>query len=395
MTRKGEASVGDQQEIPRSIRLGVIGTGLAVEQLHWPALKQVPERFTIAAFANHTRPKAEHFAAYSGASMDDYTADYHNLLARDDVEAVLISLPIPLNYTVAQEALAAGKHVICEKPTGKDEAEGRAFLALADEYPDRVILIGENFFYRDDLRQARSLLDANTIGRVHLLTSRMVNQSVPVPGRFSSTPWRHHPQYRGGAHLDGGVHHTAQIRLLCGDAVQVHGETQKANSTIDAPSDLTLNLHFAGGAIGNYTACYPEIPIPSEPNEMRLYGTEGVLVVGGQAGDRTITVYRPDGTQVQHRFTEGDNGYYNEFCNFYDAIVYGEPVVSTVAQSVRNMLIVLRGLDSAEQGRAITLDDAPAGDVAGVPLWRPRGASGLFDGLPIKQATTTARWNGA
>ena len=113
----------------------MIGTGLAVEQLHWPALRRMPDRFVIAAFANHTRPNAEHFAAYSGASMDDYYADYHDLLRRDDIEAVLISLPIPLNYAVTRDCLAAGKHVLCEKPAGADEQEGRAFLALADGVP--------------------------------------------------------------------------------------------------------------------------------------------------------------------------------------------------------------------------------------------------------------------
>ncbi|MFC0105893.1 hypothetical protein [Kibdelosporangium aridum] len=79
-------------------------------------------------------------------------------------------------------------------------------------------------------------------------------------------------QYRGG------VHHIARIRLLCGDIARVHGAVQAANSTMDAPSDLALNLVFTGGTIGNYTASYPEIPVPPEPNDMRLYGTEGVLV---------------------------------------------------------------------------------------------------------------------
>ncbi len=185
------------------IRLGVIGTGLAVEQLHWPALRQMKERFPIVAFANHTRPKAEHFASYSGASMDDYSSDYHDLLRRDDVDAVLISLPIPLNYDATRAALEAGKDVICEKPAGVDEAEGRRFVALEAEFPDRAILIAENMFYRDDLRQARALLDAGAIGRVHLASWRNVSRLVPKPGTFSSTPWRHDPGYRGGPHLDG------------------------------------------------------------------------------------------------------------------------------------------------------------------------------------------------
>ncbi|MDQ6833079.1 MAG: Gfo/Idh/MocA family oxidoreductase [Chloroflexota bacterium] len=369
--------MSDRHDTPRPIRLGIIGTGLAVEQLHWPALVRMPERFIIAAFANHSQPKAERFAHYSGASMADYHADYHDLLRRDDVEAVLISLPIPLNYSVTRDCLAAGKHVICEKPTGVDEEEGRAFVALQSAFPERTALIAENCFYRDDLRLARSLLDANAIGRVHLMTWRMVNQVVPVPGRFSSTPWRHHPTYRGGAHLDGGVHHTAQIRMLCGGVRQLSGAIQTANTTIDAPSDLTLTLWFAGGAIGNYTACYPDIPVPPESNEMRLYGTEGILTLNGQATSRQVAIHRPDGSIEEHRFDEIDSGYYGEFLNFYEAIVHDAPVIATIEQNFQNMLIILRGLDSAEQGRVLDLDEA-----SGVPLWRPYGASGLFDGLP-------------
>ncbi len=161
------------------IRLGVIGTGLAVEKLHWPALKRMPDRFRVAAFCDLERPTAEHFAGYSGAAMDDYTADYHDLLRREDVDAVLISLPIPLNYAVTRAALEAGKEVICEKPSGANEAEGRAFVELAAAHPERTVLIAENWFYRDDLRLARSLLDEGRIGRVHLVAWRCVTQLVP------------------------------------------------------------------------------------------------------------------------------------------------------------------------------------------------------------------------
>jgi predicted dehydrogenase len=212
---------------------------------------------------------------------------------------------------------------------------------------------------------------------------------VPAPGRFSSTPWRQHPGYRGGAHLDGGVHHIAQIRLLCGDVRQVAAETQDANATLGAPCDLTLNLRFASGAVGNYTALYPELPVPPEPNELRLYGTEAVMTLA----NRRVALYRPAGTVETHTFAGIDGGYYNEFRNFYDAVVHGEPVVGTIAQTVQNMLIVLRGLDAAESGRTVTLDDAPGGlSATSVPLWRPRGAAGLFDGLPGRRAVERGDW---
>jgi predicted dehydrogenase len=373
-------------DAPRPIRLGIIGTGLAVEQLHWPALRQMPDRFTVAAFANDHRPNAEHFAGYSGTSMDLYHEDYHDLLRRDDVEAVLIALPIPLNYPAARDALAAGKDVICEKPAGVNLAEGQAFLTLPREFPDRQVLIAENFFYRDDLRLARSLLDAGAIGRLHLMSWRMVSRLVPRAGTFSSTPWRHDPRYQGGPHLDAGVHHIAQIRLLCGDVQRVHGEIQDANTTHGGPSDLTLNLRFVSGAIGNYTAAYPELAIPPEPNELRLYGDAAVMVIA----NRRVVLHRPDGPVEEHRLAEGDGGYYNEFLNFYDAVVHGAPIVGTIAQSYRNMLVVLKGLESAERGEALALDDAPDGLAApGVPLWQPRGAAGLFDGLPGRIVTET------
>jgi len=237
-----------------AIRLGVIGTGLAVERLHWPAIERLSDDYVVTTFANHTRPKAEHFAGYAGISMDRYVADYRLLLDRPDVDAVLISLPIPMNYPVTKAALEAGKHVICEKPAGVDDAEGRKFIELVDAYPDLTVLITENSFYQDTARLARAIIDRGELGRIHLAAWRTVSQLVPREGQFSSTPWRHDPGYTGGPHLDAGVHHTAIIRLLCGDVSQVSGVSQDANSTHGGPSDLSLNLRFVSGAVGNYTA---------------------------------------------------------------------------------------------------------------------------------------------
>lgn len=368
------AAVGDGP-----IRLGLIGTGLAVEKLHWPALRRMPDRFVVTAFADRSAEQAARFAAYSGVDAARGHEDHRDLLARDDVDAVLVSVPIPLLYGIARDALVAGKHLLCEKPTGTDEEQAAAFLAFEREFSDRVILVGENYFYRDDIRHARALVDDGAIGKLHLMAYRRAGQLVPREGRFTSTPWRHKPQYRGGVHLDAGVHDIAQIRMLCGDAVRVHGAVQWANSTIDSPSDLALNLTFAGGAIGNYTACYSEVPVPPEPNDMRLYGTEGVLVLSGPEAERRVTLLRPDGTTTTDVFRGIDNGYFAELCDFSDAVRHGRPVVGTIAQSVANMRIVLGALDSAKDATVVELDNPTGG---GVPLWRPMGSEGLFDGLP-------------
>lgn len=369
--------MGGTTTAPRPLRLGIIGTGLAVEKLHWPALRQLTDRYRIVAFANHSRPKAEAFAAYSGASLDAFHRDYRDLLRRDDVDAVLVSLPIALNEPVTRACLEAGKHVICEKPAGGNREQAADFLALAEQFPDRRVLVAENWFYRDDLRLARSLLDDGAIGRLHLLSWRVASHLIPREGTFSSTPWRWQPQYRGGPHLDAGVHHVAQIRLLCGDVQRVHGETQYANATHGGPSDLAMTLRFAGEAIGSYAAVYADIPLPPDENAMRLYGDQAVMTLV----NRDVRVHRPDGTVEAWTAAGGDGGYYNEFLDFYDAVVHDAPLVGTIAQSVQNGLVIFAGLDSAEGLRVLEVERVVPG---GVPLWRPRGASGLFDGLPVK-----------
>ncbi|MDQ7809468.1 Gfo/Idh/MocA family oxidoreductase [Amycolatopsis sp. A133] len=370
------------------IRLGLIGTGLAVEKLHWPALRGLTDRYEVTAFTDPSAEQRRRFTGYSGIDPALATADRAALLAREDVDAVLISVPIPHLYEVARDALAAGKDVLCEKPAGVDAEQAAGFLALAAGHPDRTFVVGENIFFRDDLRYARALLDGGAIGRLHLMAWRHAGRMVPREGRFSGTPWRQRPQYRGGVHLDAGVHHIAQIRLLCGEIARVHGLVQAANSTIDAPSDLVLNLVFSGGAIGNYTASYPEIPVPPEPNEMRLYGTEGVLVLVETESERRVTRCSPDATTHTTVFRGIDNGYRAQLVDFADAVRFGARPVGSVAQSVANAMVVQRAFDSAERAAALALDPVPG--AGPVPLWRPRGSAGLFDGLPGQRSSSTA-----
>ena len=62
--------------------------------------------------------------------------------------------------------------------------------------------------------------------------------------------------------------------------------------------------------------------------------------------------------------------------------MHDQPIVGTVEQSVKNVLVVMRALDSAEWQRQENVPGEMA--VASVPEWRPRGQAGLFDGLPCR-----------
>lgn len=356
-----------------TLNLGIIGTGLAVEQLHWPALKQMDDRFRVVAFCDIDRSHADHFSDYSGADLEQFTRDYHALLARNDVDAVLLSLPIPLAGQVLRDSLRAGKHVIGEKPQAATFAEANELWAEIDAHPDQVVLIGENYFYRDDLRYARQLIDEGVLGRVHTMNFRRIKQLVPQEGEFSGTPWRWQGAYEGGPHLDGGVHQIAMIRMLMGDADRLSAEVQDANVTHGGPSVLTVNMRFVDNAVGNMSLASNSLPMPPDGNDLRIFGTEGVMSVG----DDRIVLWKDDATQT-HVVERTDFGYYNEFVNFHEAVMQGAPVIGDYLQSWRGMEIVSKALTSAETGEFQLMDTERAPlSPRPIDIWLPYGETDL------------------
>jgi hypothetical protein len=112
--------------------------------------------------------------------------------------------------------------------------------------------------------------------------------------------------------------------------------------------------------------------VPPEPNDMRLYGTEGVLA--GCGSERHVTRSNSDAT--------------THTTVFADAVQFGVRPVGSVAQSVANAMVVQRALHSAERAAVLALDPVPG--AGPVPLWRPRGSTGLFEGLPGQRISSSA-----
>lgn len=366
-----------------TLNLGIIGTGLAVEKLHWPALLALEDRFKVVAFCDINRDNAAHFADYYGADMEQFTRDYHELLARDDVDAVLISLPIPLQGQVLKHALESGKHVLSEKPQGANFEEANALWPTVDAFPNQMLMIAENWFYRDDLRYAMSLLQQGEIGRVHTMSFRRLKQLIPRDGEFSSTPWRWQGAYEGGPHLDGGVHQIAMMRMLMGDVVRISGEVQDANETHGGPSQLSANLRFADDAIGHFLLASPSAPMPPDENGMRIYGSNGVMSVN----DERILIWKDD-TTTRHVVEREDFGYINEFQNFYETIVHGAPLIGDFYQSWRGMEFVYLALQSSATGETLETDSEVAPLSAWpIDLWLPHGETSL----DLKVETTSEK----
>ena len=149
----------------KKIRLGVIGTGLAWEKLHYPALQELSDKYEIAALANRTKKDAEEFAAKISLDMKNVYDDYKEMLRRTDLDAIDILVPIELNYEVSEEVAKAGKSFICEKPMAPDMRQARKFLELARKHIVKI-MIAENYRYNEENNKIRQLINEGRIGDV-------------------------------------------------------------------------------------------------------------------------------------------------------------------------------------------------------------------------------------
>jgi predicted dehydrogenase len=331
------------------ITLGIVGAGLAIKKLHWPALQRLLDRYTISAVADIDPGKAREIAELVGASKT--FTDYRELLALPEVEAVLLSLPIHLTAHIAIEAARAGKHVILEKPLAANLEQARLTRDELSRYPVKV-LVAENMRYRDDLIAVRRLIDEGAIGDLILVRMQALSRvDTSDPESFASTPWRQDIQYRGGALLDGGVHHAATMRGIAGEVEWVQAFIKYGGgSQLNGPTTISMNLRFRSGAIGAYlfsSTCHDQ---DAGFLTLAVHGTTGTIEIR----DNTARLLRP-GASPETLVADADGGYYGEFLNFHAAIREDQPIVSTVEQGYRDMELILRAIDSAEQARVLLL----------------------------------------
>jgi predicted dehydrogenase len=203
--------------------IAVVGAG-SIAQFHLRALEALGAR--VRAISDLNRAATEPLCARLGA---DYTADWQAVVARSDVEAVCILAPTPVHREVAAAALAAGKHVLCEKTL---TLSGGASLALAQQAQAAKRVLFTSYMKRrfPAVERAREVIAG--LGRVHTIHLR-THQPVPVdliggvpheafvPTADAASPVK---RMAGGGVLTCGGSHILDLLLhLVGKPVEAYG----------------------------------------------------------------------------------------------------------------------------------------------------------------------------
>ncbi len=347
---------GEKKDSP--VRLGIIGSGLAVKWLHWPALKKLTSQFRVVATCDIDPTAAQEVARMAGEDLDSpncrWTTDYKELLASEDVEAVLISLPIHLTAQFILDAVRAGKHVLAEKPVASNLAQAEELAATLRGFSGLVVEIAENYHYREDFLKAKEWIGAGRIGTPFLVQMYTCFFS-DTTSSFAATPWRWDSQYRGGIIADAGVHYAAGLRELGGEIEQLQAFTKSVHPIMKGLDTLVLNLRYRSGALGSLV--FAGAAKSNETTSMwaTVYGSEGSIHLTNGRVVLSEGLNQNSKVIEEHNVADFEGGYRAEFENFYQAIRNGAPVIATVEETIKDWAIIMRAVDSAESRNVVLL----------------------------------------
>lgn len=341
----------------KTIRLGVIGTGMAFERLHYPALQELSNQYSIVALCNRTRKDAEDFAKKINLSLSNVYDDYNEMLLRNDLDAVDILVPIELNYTVSEAVAKSGKNFICEKPMASNMEDAKKFLELSKRYNVKI-MIAENYRYNEENNKIRDIINSGKIGEVIYFIRNNIAcfPCEMTKDTYAATEWRQHPKYFGGAFLDAAIHDLAALRHIFGavECVQAFGKPQRED--FNPYKSINSNILFKNGVIGQYTYYPSGIETQKPPVGLRIFGTKGEIYLEDK-NSGIINVSYHDGQQEQIQYTP-ERGFYNELLNFYNALNQTEEISVTPDIEYGDVKMVFDILESISK-REIRYVDVP------------------------------------
>ncbi len=249
----------------------------------------------------------------------DTTKDYHAVLARKDIDAVTVATPDHWHVRIVLDALAAGKHVYCEKPLTWSIEEGKAVIE-AQKKTGKVVMVGSQGKTSAQIQKAKELIHDGALGKVTMV--RMVNHRnspdgawvYPIPESASpetidwakfigSSPklpydpkrffrWRCWWEYSGGVATDLFVHLLTSLHEMMGvqgpNSVVSQGGIYKFNDGRSVPDVLSAVFQYDSFLVDMYVnLCNAR----GNGNSTVVFGTEGAMVFGNR-GELTVE-YEP------------------------------------------------------------------------------------------------------
>ena len=310
------------------IRIGTLGAARITPTALIRPARDV-DGVEVVAVAARDSARAEAFASKHGIPrvLDSYEA----LVADPDIDAIYNPLPNSLHAPWTLQALAAGKHVLCEKPFTSNAAEAEE-VAAAAEGSGLVVMEAFHYRYHPLAARMREVVASGELGEIRKVETWMC---VPIPLKGDI---RYRLDLAGGATMDVGAYAIHMLRLLSGAEPEVVSARAKTSSP-GVDRWMTADFRLPDGATGRMTCSM------FSPTLLRIAAR-----VTGTDGE--MRVLNPVGAHYYHRLrVKGRNGvsrervgtgttYLHQLRAFAAAVRDGAPYPTTPADAVANMRVI-------------------------------------------------------
>jgi UDP-N-acetyl-2-amino-2-deoxyglucuronate dehydrogenase len=351
--------------VAKTVRFGVIGCGEVGQSLsgadtysgiggfHAKYISET-EGAELVAVADLKERNAKSLSERFG--LGQYYLDYHDLLARPDIDVVDVCTPSGTHGEVAIAAARAGKHVIVEKPMEVTVAKADAIIAACDEAGVKLQVVFPHRFGKG-MRRAKAALESGEMGKVLLGNAacrRYRNQQY-----YSASSWRGTwAMDGGGALMNQGIHIIDSFLFLLGDPATVYGRMGTLGHTgIEVEDTAVAVVKFHSGALGTIegtTCAYPDFG-----DRIEIHAERGTIVLEGLPP--RLTVWEPTDPTKRidlGQFEEDTREYYGHkhiIEDMVDAVANDRPPSVDGREGKRVLELICAVYDSARQGREIEL----------------------------------------
>ena len=336
------------------LRIGLLGSGY-MGRTYAECIAKFVTRARLAAIAGGSR--APGLAADYGVPCEP---SYDGLLARGDVDAVLIATPHADHCDQALRAAAAGKHVLVEKPMATSVTDCDRMIAACRD-AGVMLQVVQTLRFRGTPARAKQLIDAGRIGAVRMIQGRSLVRDYAI----AAGAWPGQPEH-GGAFLDMGVHNFDIMRFWSGsEARRVFAHVTTYGGSGYPWLSAMAQVTFANGVAAQQWTSH-EVPALSLTRSQHMYvvvGERGALEIDGYG---KLLLSTPESTELIWEQPAFDfvnrpldpvrlEAFYTQIQLFVDDVLDGRPPSVPGEEGRAAVAMVEAAIRSAESGQAVEL----------------------------------------
>lgn len=346
----------------RRVKIGVVGCGWVALTDYFPAMagEHLKDRVELVAVCDVAAERARTVAETYGAP--EWYSSYDEMLEKTAAEAIVLLTPIPLHYRQGVAAIDAGKQLYIQKTMTVSYDEAADLIERARKR-GLMLCASPGQLLDPGHRRAKELIQNGSIGKVQYARGQGSHPGHENVDTFGIDPtWYYRPG--GGPVMDVAVYPLHSLTGLLGSVKRVtafSGIVNRDRTYRGKPIDVQMDdstlmlLDFGGGIFAEVNGTYGQIA--RNTPQVEIYGTRGVLQVGGWARrDVPLEIYgelggqkgwfRPDGLMPQAKHTVAD------LAHFADVVADGGEPVHSAAHAAHVIEVIEKVYLAARTGQA-------------------------------------------